>query len=69
MTTYQIIDANPRFSGRCVCCHREARTFEAVLVRGDDKFAVAHQSCAGVSTKSKIGGGRVIVRGPESIEA
>ena len=67
--TYQIIDASPKFPGRCVCCHREARVFEAVLVRAEGKYAVAHQSCAGVTTKGKIGGGRVIVRGPDSIEA
>jgi hypothetical protein len=66
-TTYSVI-GTPRYNGRCTRCSREARYFEAVLLRAPDgKFAVAHASCVGVRTKSKIGGGRVIVSGPDTI--
>ena len=65
--TYQILDG-ARYPGRCVRCQREARNYEAVLLRDDSgKYAVAHESCAGVRMKSKVGGGRVRVSGPDTM--
>lgn len=65
---YSIVGV-PRHPGRCVVCHRDARLFEAVLLRApDNKFAVAHERCAGVKTKNSVGGrGRVIVSGPDTL--
>lgn len=66
---YEIVDV-AKYDGRCVSCGRSARAFEAVLLRDEArKWAVAHVRCAGVRTKNKIGGGRVIVAGPRILEA
>lgn len=67
-TSYQVVGI-PQYGGRCVKCGREARTFEAILLRDDEgkRYAVAHADCIGVRTKNKINRGRVIVGGPTSV--
>ena len=64
-TSIKIVGLGVKFGGMCVCCNRETgnRDFEkadTLLVKQDDKFAVAHPICMNVRTKSKIGGGRKI---------
>jgi hypothetical protein len=62
---YSIIGLGVKFGGKCVCCGRDtgSRDFEradTLLLRSPGGFAVAHPRCAGVETKSAVGGGRVV---------